>query len=226
MRIFIGYGYNKRDAWIEQHVLPILSAMAIETTDGKKLHGEVLQEGVKQRIDQADALVGFCTLRVEGKKDKFNTHPWVRDEMMYALGRKMPVIEVRENGVKSIPGLKGDREYIKLNGDRLACVKDLVEAVGSWSMRRLLLAPRDLKVRKQIHQAWSTNALDVTYRARINNADRKPRTGRLDVVNNGFYLNVIGLPAGSLVQVEGRTASGTIIFNTGFASADVVRVEF
>ena len=63
MRIFLGYGYNERDAWVEQHVVPILRAMSIDTVDGKDMHGEVLQEGVKNRIDIADAVIGFCTLR-------------------------------------------------------------------------------------------------------------------------------------------------------------------
>ena len=95
MRIFIGYGYNDRDVWIEQHVFPILQAMNIQTVDGKDAHGEVLQDVVKQRIDQSEAVIGFCTLRAGQERAAFNTHPWVRDEMMYALGAGKPIIEVR-----------------------------------------------------------------------------------------------------------------------------------
>jgi hypothetical protein len=74
MRVFVGYGYNERDAWVEKHVVPILRAMSIDTVDGKDMHGEVLQEGVKNRIDIADAVIGFCTLR-QGQEQAEATTP-------------------------------------------------------------------------------------------------------------------------------------------------------
>ena len=61
MKIFVGYGYNEQDAWIEKDVFPILRAMSLEVTHGKDTHGEVLQEAVKNRIYEADALIGFAT---------------------------------------------------------------------------------------------------------------------------------------------------------------------
>ena len=151
MRIFVGYGYNERDAWVEQHVVPILRAMSIDTVDGKDMHGEVLQEGVKNRIDIADAVVGFCTLRQGQEKAAFNTHVWVRDELMYALGAGKPIVEVREQGVNEVAGLKGNRQYIPLDQmDRLSCVRELVQAVAGWSMRRLLLVPSDQQQARKV----------------------------------------------------------------------------
>jgi hypothetical protein len=38
MRIFIGYGYNARDAWIEKDVFPILEAMNMEILHGKEMY--------------------------------------------------------------------------------------------------------------------------------------------------------------------------------------------
>lgn len=227
MRLFIGYGYNARDAWIEKTVFPIVQAMNIDTVDGKKLHGEVLQAGVKRLIEQSDALVGFCTLRKGQESAEFNTHPWVRDEMVYAIGLNRPVLEVREKGVKNPPGLVGDRQRISLNQqDRLSCVTELVQVISVWSMRRLLLAPTDKELARKIHRAIVNQQLKVCYRTRVKGVDSPPREGRIDRVNGGLYLNALGLPSESLVEIEGKTQADGVLFNSGWASADLVRIEF
>jgi hypothetical protein len=51
---------------------------------------------VKDRIGDADAVVGFATLREKQGDADFNSHIWVRDEMQHALTLKKPVVEVRE----------------------------------------------------------------------------------------------------------------------------------
>jgi hypothetical protein len=58
MKIFVVYGYNERDAWIERDVFPILQALNLEVTDGKDMHGETLQDGVKERIHDAGSSPG------------------------------------------------------------------------------------------------------------------------------------------------------------------------
>jgi len=227
MRLFIGYGYNSRDAWIEKDFFPILEAMGMEIVHGKDMHGETLQDGVKDRIDQADALVGFCTLRVSQEAAEFNTHTWVRDEMVHALAQKKPVVEVREKGVKNPPGLIGDRQRIALDPDnRLSCIAEVVKVVSGWSMRRLLLVPKDMQQAKKIHSALISNSLVVRYRTRIKSTDSKHREGRIDRVDQGLYLNAIGLPDQSFVEIEGSTKTRGVLFNTGWVSADLVRIYF
>ncbi len=226
MRVFIGYGYNSRDAWIEKNVFPIIQAMNIDILDGKDLHGEVLQDGVKERIDQSDALIGFCTLRPGQESADFNTHPWVRDEMVYAIGLRRPVLEVRELGVKNPEGLIGNRQRVEFDpSDRLACVAELVQLVSTWSMRKLLLVPADPDLARKIHKAIANNQLMVRYRTRIRGRDSKHREGRPEKVNGAVYLNAIGLPSESLVEIEGRTEADGLLFNSGWASADLVRIE-
>jgi hypothetical protein len=227
MRIFIGYGYNARDAWIERDVFPILQGMNLEIVHGKDMYGEELRDEVKDRIGQADALVAFCTLRQGQRNADFNSHIWVRDELQHAMTLRKPAVEVREKGVRNPPGLVGDRQRIELDPDnRLKCVAELVKVVSNWSMRRLLLVPIDQKQSRRIHQAIATGQLLARYRSRIRGIDSRYREGRIERLDKGLYLNAIGLPELSLVEIEGSTKSDGVIFNTGWASADLVRIEF
>ena len=227
MRVFIGYGYNLRDEWIERDVFPILGAMNLEIVSAKESHGDVLQEAVKDRIESSDGLIGFSTLRLNQKKADFGSHIWVRDEMAHALALKKHVVEVREKGVNIGAGLIGDRQRIELDPkDRLKCIAELVKVVSAWSMRRLLLVPRDADMQKRIHRAIVRDELLVAYRCRAGNSISKPKDGRIERVNMGLYLNAIGLPDNSLVEIEGSTKTEGVVFNTGWASADLVRIEF
>jgi hypothetical protein len=227
MKIFVGYGYNERDAWIERDVFPILQALNLEVTDGKDMHGETLQDGVKERIHDADALVGFSTLREGQGNADFNSHIWVRDEMQHSLALQKPLVEVREIGVRSPFGLIGDRQRIVLdNNDRLACVAELVKVVAGWSMRRLLLVPQEPNLSRRINRALINGQLLVRYRARVRGRDSQYREGRIEKIDGELYLNAIGLPDYSFVEVEASTQPDGILFNTGWASADLVRIEF
>jgi hypothetical protein len=227
MRVFVGYGYNQRDAWIEQDVFPILQAMSLAIVHGKDMHGEALQDGVKSRIHQADALIGFSTLREGQEQAAFNTHIWVRDEMGHALTLEKPVVEVREQGVRDLPGLLGERQRIDLDlKDRLRCIAELVKVLSHWAMRRLLLCPIDPKHARMIHQAIIREELLVRYRARVNGVDAQAREGRIERVDKGLYLNALGLPNFSLVEIVGTTKNNGVLFNTGWVSADIVRIEF
>src|SRR5262245_42421251 len=122
MIIFVGYGYNERDQWIAEQVCPILRSIGFTVVDGKGLHGQQLQQGVTDKLDQADAAIGFFTIR-DGQGDAdYTSHIWVRDEMVYFHGKdnEKPIIPVREEGVKVPPALLGDRQYIVLRQvDRL-----------------------------------------------------------------------------------------------------------
>jgi hypothetical protein len=227
MRVFIGYGYNDRDEWIERDVFPILEAMNLEIVSGKDMHGDVLQEGVKERIETSDGLIGFSTLRAGQKKADFGSHIWVRDEMAHALALNKNVVEVREKTVNIAHGLLGDRQRIELDPkDRLRCIAELVKVVSAWSMRRLLLVPKDAVMEKRIHRAIVKAELLVVYRCRTGNTISKRKEGRIERVNAGLYLNAIGLPDKSLVEIEGSTTAEGILFNTGWVSADLVRIEF
>lgn len=63
MTIFVGYGYNERDQWIEDFVFPLLRALDCEVLHGKVVYGGSLSREVTDSIRRADAAIGFTTRR-------------------------------------------------------------------------------------------------------------------------------------------------------------------
>jgi|SRR5580692_7492854 hypothetical protein len=226
MRIFVGFGYNDRDRWIEDQVFPILRGMGFNVVDGKDMHGQILQPVVQSRIEQSDAAIGFFTLR-EGQGDaEFNSHMWVKDEMVHANAKGKPIIPVREDGTNVPDGLLGNRQYIQLRqNDRLACVVELVGALGRRNIRRLKLDPEGDELRRSLQQWRRTTGFIVQYRTQDEEGvESGYQQGRLELVDQGFYLNVSDVPKRAYVEVEGFL-NGTPQFSSGWVSADAVQVK-
>jgi hypothetical protein len=226
MRVFVGFGYNERDSWIEEQVFPILRGMGFTVVDGKDMHGEVLQPAVQSRIEQSDAAIGFFTVR-EGQGDaEFNSHVWVRDEMVYANAKEKPVIPVKEEGARVPDGLLGNRQYVPLRqNNRLACVVELVGALGRHHIRRLKLDPDGDQLRRNLQQWRRTAGFVIQYRTQDEAGLESPyRPGRLELVDQGFYLNVSDVPKRAYLEVEG-VLNGAIQFSSGWVSADAVQVK-
>lgn len=227
MKVFVGYGYNERDRWIEDRVFPILRCVGFTVVHGKDMHGQQLQPEVARRLEQADAAIGFFTIRQGPAEGDFNSHIWVRDEMLYAIGNGKPIIPVKENGVRLQEGLFGNRQYIQLDqDDRLACVSELVIALGQRNMRRVRLDPSDNSLRASV---WTwRKATGFVIRYRTQNADNGVesdfREGRLELIDQGFYLNLAEVPNKAYIEVEG-VLNGNVQFSSGWVSADAVQIR-
>lgn len=225
MRIFVGYGYNDRDRWIEDAVFSILRVLGFEILHGKDMHGEVLADGVKERIRQSDALIGFCTLRPGHEGAAFNTHPWVRDEIVFALGLGKAILEVREEGVNNPEGIVGNRQRVNLRpADRMACVIELAQAVSRWNMRTLQLVAPDDDLTRRIHQSRKDARFQVQYRTRAGGVDSAWQPTRMELVKGSFYMPAFGLSLESLIEIEGRL-DGVLMFSSGWEPTDVVQVR-
>ena len=48
MRVFIGYGYNDRDKWVEDHVFPLVTAFGCEVLHGKTVYGGEVSREVRR----------------------------------------------------------------------------------------------------------------------------------------------------------------------------------
>ena len=109
LRLFVGYGYNARDKWVETHVIPLVRAFGCKVEHGKAVYGGALPNEVLKLIHASDAMIGFTTRRDPdpGRPGQFPTHPWVVQELTAALSQVPPIpwVEVREEGVVSPGGM-------------------------------------------------------------------------------------------------------------------------
>jgi hypothetical protein len=228
MRVFVGFGYNARDSWIEEQVIPILRCVGFTVVHGKGMEGQVLHPEVMRRLDQSEAAIGFFTIR-DGQGDAdFTSHIWVRDELVYAVSQKIPVIPIRENDVKVPEGLLGNRQYIPLDqNDRLRCLHQLLLALGQQQSRRVRLDPSDDTLGANLWKWWKGRGQSrfvIQYRTRNpEGLESNFRSGRLEVFENAFYLNLLEVSNGTLVEVEGRL-NDNLEFGSGWVSADAVQI--
>jgi hypothetical protein len=66
MQIFVAYGYNDRDRWIEKQVFPLVEAFNSRVIHGKDIRGQALSKEIQGRIQRSHALVAFVTRRDVG----------------------------------------------------------------------------------------------------------------------------------------------------------------
>jgi hypothetical protein len=226
MRVFVGYGYNERDKWIEDHVFPVLECMGFVVVHGKDMHGQILQPEVDFRIDQSDAVVGFFTEREGQGTADFTSHIWVRDEILHALLKNKPVVLIREDTAKVPEGMIGNRQYIILRqNDRLACVAELVRALGRKNIRRIRLEPQSDELRQDLFRLQRTPGFEIRYQTQDENGmESQYKQGRLEIFRQGFYLNAMDVPHNAYVAVEGVLGT-EVKFISGWESADAVMVK-
>lgn len=226
MRVFVGYGYNDRDKWIEDQVFPILRCLGFTIAHGKDMHGQELAPEVKRRLDQSDAAIGFFTIRDGQGEADFNSHIWVRDEIVYADSKGKAVVPIKEVGAKLPDGLLGNRQYIALeHGERLRCVAELVQALGQRDIRRVRLDPATDTLRADLWTWRNTPGFAIRYRTQDSEGlESAFREGRLELVDQGFYLNIAGVPPRAYVEVEGLLG-GAVRFSSGWVSAEAVQVK-
>ena len=228
MKVFVGFGYNERDKWIIGDVFPILHCMGFVVVTGEEMHGQELSPEVKRRIEQSDVVVGFLTIRDEQDKGDFNSHLWVQNELLWGVAKDKPIIPIKEQNVKVPDAMLGNVQYILLRqDDRLACVAELVTALGRRNMRRVRLEPQADAMRKNINKWRMDQGFTIRYRTQdgVNGVESDFKTGRLEVFEYGFYLNLYDVPHRAYLDVEG-VLNGQVKFSSGWTSADAVSVKF
>jgi len=226
MRVFVGYGYNNRDLWIEEKVFPILRGMGFTVVHGRDMYGDVLPDEVQKRIDQSDAAIGFFTIRDGQHNADYTSHIWVRDEMMYAMAKGKPIIPVMEDGVRVPDSLLGNRQFIPLSmNDKLSCVVNLLVALGQRNLLRVRLDTDDDSLAQLLFTLKKTPSFCIRYRTRdVNGVESDYINGRLEIIDYGFYLNVINVPTKGYIEIEG-VLNDSIRFSSGWTSIDAISVK-
>ena len=80
-------------------------------------------------------------------------------------------------------------------------------------------------MRKDLRQWKRTAGFVIQYRTQDEAGLESPyRQGRLELVDQGFYLNVSDVPKRAYLEVEG-VLNGATQFTSGWVSADAVQVQ-
>jgi len=204
MKIFVGYGYNQRDQWVEEFVFPIIEAFSDEVITGEELQGERITDAVQQKIRQSDALIGFATRR--GKPDgegKWRTHRWVTDEIATALAADKPVIEVREAGVDDQGGILGDRQRIKYSKkERDKCLVEIVKTIGKLhrgSKVRLKLLPEEYV--RELFPLHRKPELKCSYKYLLDGKESEYIPMKIRPITGGLFAEARDVPNKALIQI-------------------------
>jgi hypothetical protein len=138
MRIFVGYGYNDRDKWIEEYVFPLLAAMRFDIAHGKVVYGGGISDEIIKVIRMSDAMIGFTTRRGDPEDGGYRTHEWVVQELTSAaafIDPKIPWVEVRESGVMPPGGALDAAVVQRINyreDDRARCLVEIAQAANRF----------------------------------------------------------------------------------------------
>jgi hypothetical protein len=149
MNIFIGFGYNNDDKWIKDLVFPLVESFDATIATGEDLHGQILSQGVTDRIKKADGVLAFLTRRDALASGRYTSHRWVYDELTTSIANNIPAVEIREKMVDAQGGLAGDRQRVEFDlDDKAKLLVELAKMLSAWrrnlKARRLFLLPRDI----------------------------------------------------------------------------------
>lgn len=225
MKVFVAYGYNDRDRWIPRLVFPVIRAFGDEVQTGEDMGGEILTDGVKRRIERADALIAFATRRGDPNNGRWETHRWVTDELAYALAREKPVLEIREAGVGDQGGLAGDRQRVSYEEEkRDECIVELVKTLGNWHLTNsvtLQLLPEDCV--EQILPLLNNQRLRCSYRILEDGEEGEAVSTTIRRIKGGLFVQARNVPRQALIQLnvefDGR------VWSSDFESTDSLSIR-
>jgi hypothetical protein len=221
MRIFVAYGYNPRDRWIEEMVFPIIKSFDSEVVTGEKAYGERISDLVCSKIRTCDALIAFMTRRGNYPAANGQTHWWVLQELGIGYANKLQIVEVREQGVDRQEGIAQGFQRIEYEEtQREKCLIEIVEAVGALHLRALVriqllpesLAERDLRHRIKDH------GLLCTYVVQRGNKKEEAVPTQITSMRGGLFIDAPRVSGGDLLQIN--ITHGTKEWSTSFGSTD------
>ena len=230
MRVFVGYGYNEHDRWVEEYVVPVLVAFGCEVLHGKAVFGGALQEEVIRLIRSADAMLGFTTQRGEPTAEgRFRTHDWVVQELMTAHSQdpRIPWVEIREEFVISPGGIleAANAQRIDYRANNLAqCLVSIVQTLRRFQdMTRLTtirLGPASAV--EQISPLLDDSTFICTCQTLAGDFEAVPRRIPVFPIRGGLFLQLRCVNPRELVRI---TVSGRDrIWRSDYDSVDTVDV--
>jgi len=205
LRIFVGFGYDERDRWIPELVVPLVQALGGEVVTGEDMAGEKISDEVQRRIAASDGLIAFRTRR--GDPDQagvYRSHRWVEDELALAVGNGLKVLEIREQGVDQQGGLAGDRQWLGYDDDaRDRLLVELAKAIGAWkrsvTVNLQLLPPAFVD---EIRPLLGMPGFRCTYKLLEGSRESERQEAQVRPIKGGLFVQAPGLPAETLIQIS------------------------
>jgi hypothetical protein len=150
MKVFVSYAFNDANKWVEEFVIPLVTALGFEVVSGRHMEGDPLVETIDDRQRGCDGCIAFTTRRARREDGSYETHPWVLHELTVARALKQKAVEIREVGVRI-----GDANdaFVHINyvaETREQMLVDLVRNLALWKSNRIRiqLVPPDVDFRR------------------------------------------------------------------------------
>lgn len=230
MRIFIGYGYNERDKWVEEYVLPLLAAFGCEVVHGKAVYGGALPDEVIKAIRTVDAMLGFTTRRDSVGAGQYRTHEWVVQELLTAQTQdpRIPWVEIREEAVISPGGIveaAGAQRIDYRQEDLAGCLIKIAQAVRRLhdltNVTMIRLGP--VSAVEQISPLLDDPSFACTCQSLRGAVQLAPREAPVFPIKGGVFVQLRGVAQGELVRLA-ISARGRI-WRSNYESVDTVDVQ-
>lgn len=225
MKIFVGYGFHPRDAWIPDLIFPLIEAFGSEAVDGGELQGQEISNGVRTQIERCSALIGFLTRRDPMAADKWTTHTWVEHELAHAQAKELRLLEVRETGIDPQRGMFGNRQPITYAEDqRDRCIVEVAKVLGRWhslSTVRLKLLPKECS--EELFPLHRSAELTCNYNIMVEGDVEPPRAGRFIPLAGGLSVEAKDVPRRALIQLHIKYRDKNWISN--FESTDLLDIN-
>jgi hypothetical protein len=206
MRVFIGYGYNNRDKWVEQHVFPLVIAFGCEIAHGKLAYGGALPEEIVKTIRSSDAMIGFTTRREPSREGLFRTHPWVVQELLMAHAENLPWVEVREEGVEPPGGIlesAGTQRIDYREADRADCLVKIAQALSRFREQTSIITVRlgPATTVDHISTLLNDGTFACTCETLRGTRESAPRSIPVRPIKGGLFVQLRGIAPEEFVRI-------------------------
>jgi hypothetical protein len=230
MKVFVGFGYNEKDKWINDLIIPFIKELGCEVVTGEEMQGEELTAGVINRINDCDACIGFLTKR--GKPDQdgvYSTHWWVISELTTALVKEKAIFEIREKGIDPQKGIAGNRQRYEFEDKdkallMLEITKFIMKEKSKLTYKTFMLLPTNFaeEIRPHIKSRDTRCTYSFLYQAKIYEPEE---TKLVRLGQGGFGIIITKIPSEEAqieIIVEGP---GGISWNSGFVSVGLMNIQ-
>lgn len=224
MKVFVGFGYNENDEWINELIIPFLKELGCDVVTGEEMQGEQLSDGVISRIKDCDACIGFLTRRGEANPNGiFATHSWVISELTTALSSNIPIFEIREKGIDPQKGMTGDRQRYEF-GDKALLMLEITKFIRKEKLKlaykTFMLLPGEFSEAIKPFVRFVKCRYTFLYKARY----YEPEETKLVRMQGGYGIIIKQIPSEE-AQIEITVESpGGMSWSSGFVSVGLMNI--